>query len=77
MGQWFKETAHHNIDKEKFDNGWDRIFGSKKKEESTSESSIDAEILFIETRLDKLGAEIDSLNNRLIELHAAKGNICK
>lgn len=31
MAQEFKETAHLNTDKEKYDEGYDRIFGKKDK----------------------------------------------
>lgn len=45
MARSFKEKAHLNTDKEKFDEGWERIFGSgAKKKELKNTFSITAAI---------------------------------
>lgn len=37
MAQGFKETAHHKIDREKYAEGWERIFGKKDDDACTHE----------------------------------------
>lgn len=56
MAQSFKETAHNNTDKKKFDEGWDRIFGKKKK---TKKEIADDLMLDFTERLDKLCTELE------------------
>ena len=41
MGIDFKETAHLNIDKKKFNENFDRIFGKKKEEKPEKKSELD------------------------------------
>lgn len=44
MARSFKETAHLNTDKEKFNEGWDRIFKNKKNKELKSKFKVTASI---------------------------------
>ena len=40
MARNFKETAHLNTDKKKYDEGWERIFGKNKKKRQKEEKDI-------------------------------------